>query len=113
LWAEREGRASVQQTFDAYAAIDASSTFWSTVVGDPGPDGLFAYAVYVRGAMALHELRRNVGENTFFEILRAWARTRAGQSVATDAFIALAEAISGRELDDLFQAWLFLPAKPS
>jgi aminopeptidase N len=32
--------------------------------------------------------------------------------VTTDEFIALAEQISGQELDELFQAWLFTPGKP-
>ena len=46
-------------------------------------------------------------------MLRQWAQTNAGGNVTTDQFIALAESISGEELDDLFEEWLFTPRKPS
>jgi aminopeptidase N len=32
--------------------------------------------------------------------------------VTTDAFIDLAEDISGQDLDPLFETWLFTPGKP-
>jgi aminopeptidase N len=38
---------------------------------------------------------------------------QAGGHVTTDEFIALAESISGQQLDELFQIWLFTPEKPA
>ena len=35
-----------------------------------------------------------------------------GDNVTTDQFIALAEQISGQDLDALFATWLFTPGKP-
>ena len=32
--------------------------------------------------------------------------------MTTDEFIALAERMSGQDLDDLFETWLFTPSKP-
>ncbi len=41
------------------------------------------------------------------------ASSQAGGNVTTDEFIALAERISGQQLDELFQTWLFTPQKPA
>jgi aminopeptidase N len=82
------------------------------IIGDPGPESLFDGAVYIRGAMTLQKLRVTVGDNDFFRILRGWARSQAGENVTTDEFIRLAERISGQQLDELFEEWLFTPEKP-
>lgn len=111
LWDEHVGRGRVQDWADGVLALDASDPLWSDITGDPGP-GLFA-GVYARGALTLHQLRLTVGDDLFFEILRTWTCSRAGTSVTTDDFIALAEAISGQDLRELFEAWLFTPAKPA
>ena len=39
-------------------------------------------------------------------------RRNSGGNVTTPQFITLAERISGQDLDDFFQTWLFTPAKP-
>ncbi len=113
LWSEREGRETAQQLFDALAARPADHPFWSLPIGDPGPELLFEAPVYDRGAMTLHALRVLVGDETFFRIVRGWARTRSGDNVTTDEFIAYAERVSGRSLDAFFTTWLFTPAKPA
>ena len=56
--------------------------------------------------MTLHALRTEVGDEAFAEILLQWFGSEAGQAVTTDDFVALAEEVSGRELDDLFAEWL-------
>jgi aminopeptidase N len=73
---------------------------------DPGVDRWFGNSVYQRGGLALHALRRTVGDDAFFEILQQWTATKGGGNATTDDFIALAEDVSGEELDDFFQAWL-------
>jgi Peptidase family M1 domain/Peptidase M1 N-terminal domain/Immune inhibitor A peptidase M6 len=113
LWSEREGLGTAQEIFDGWATIPADDPFWSLTIGDPGPENLFDFAVYIRGAMTLHTLRLEVGDELFFEILLEWAQTQAGGNVTTDEFMLLAEKISGQELDDLFETWLFTPEKPA
>jgi aminopeptidase N len=73
---------------------------------------LFNFAIYARGAMTLHQLRLAVGDEDFFTILRRWASEHAGGNVTTDEFIALSEEVSGQDLDELFETWLFTPGKP-
>jgi aminopeptidase N len=102
----------VQENFDAAYGLPEDDPFWSITIGDPGPDALFDFAVYARGAMTLHQLRLAVGDDDFFTILRQWATSQAGGNVTTDEFISLAERISGQQLDELFETWLFTPGKP-
>jgi aminopeptidase N len=114
LWSEREGLGTVQEIFDFYNSVfPASDPIWAVTIGDPGPDDLFNFAVYFRGAMTLQALRQEVGDEDFFQILREWVASQAGGHVTTDEFIALAEDISRQELDDLFETWLFTPEKPA
>ena len=112
LWSEREGLESAQETFDNLAAIPADNEFWSVTIGDPGPDLLFDISIYFRGAMTLHALRLEVGDDAFFEILRRWAQSQSGGNATIDEFIELAERVSGQQLDALFEVWLFTPSKP-
>ena len=81
--------------------------------GDPGPTELFSPAiVYERGALTLHALRLTVGDEAFFTILQTWTARYHNGNATTEDFIALAEEISGEQLDDFFDAWLFAPALP-
>ena len=114
LWFARLGEPTAQEIFDGwYDGSPPEDPFWSLVIGDPGPEHLFDYPVYFRGAMTLHQLRVSVGDATFFEILQTWADTYAGQNVTTDDFIGLAESLAQQDLGGLFEAWLFSPEKPS
>lgn len=63
--------------------------------------------------MTLHALRLKIGDRDFFRLLKRWVRRNAGGNVTTPQFIALAERISGQDLGDFFQTWLFAPAKPA
>jgi aminopeptidase N len=82
--------------------------------GDPGPSGdqMFHLSVYLRGGLTLHALRVEVGDDTLFAILRAWAERHAYGNGSTPEFIALAEEISGADLDGLFDAWLYQEEMP-
>jgi aminopeptidase N len=63
--------------------------------------------------MTLQALREKVGNKAFFHILRAWAAEHRYGNVTTAQFIALAERVSGRDLDRLFNVWLYRPEKPT
>ena len=83
------------------------------LTGDPGPANLFSpTAVYQRGALTLHALRLQIGDEAFFAILRAWPERFHNGNAATGDFITLAEEISGDELSEFFEAWLFQPGLP-
>jgi len=111
LWSEEQGEGTTDEIFD-YLYATQPADFWTVKPGDPGPSRLFDGAVYDRGAMTLHRLRRTVGDDDFFEILRTWTAEHRYGNATTEQFIALSEKISGLQLDDLFQTWLYTPSKP-
>ena len=63
--------------------------------------------------MTLQALRHRIGETEFWTILRTWAADREGGNGTTEEFQALAEQVSGEDLDAFFQAWLFDGARPA
>jgi aminopeptidase N len=114
LWSEKQGEGTAQEIFDyLYALYPADSTTWTVAPADPGVPELFGNAVYDRGAMTLHQLRLAVGDDDFFTILRTWAADHRYGNGSTEQFTALAEKISGKDLDALFQAWLYGTSKPA
>ena len=50
----------------------------------------------------MHALRLELGDAAFFRLVRVWFRSHAGGNVAIPQFTALAERISGRDLDAFF-----------
>jgi aminopeptidase N len=114
LWAEHQGTRSAHDSFlAAYDSLPAASSFWQIKVADPQRDTMFASAVYQRGAMTLQMLRERIGDRAFFRLLPAWTRLHRYGNADTADFIRLAERISGRQLGDLFDTWLFTPGKPT
>ena len=113
LWSEDQERGSAAEIFGFYSGIPADAPFWQLAIGDPGPDNLFSGSVYDRGAMTLHALRLKIGDPTFFRLLKRWTAKYAGGNVTTRKFVDLAEALSGKDLDAFFRAWLYSSTKPS
>ena len=73
---------------------------------DPGPFSLFSATVYLRGALTLHALRIEVGDDVFFDILRTWVERFGGANATTADFESLAAELSDTDLSDLFDDWL-------
>jgi aminopeptidase N len=112
VWQEAHGGPSAQQQFDRLYGAGPAGALWTLTIGDPGPERLFDRPVYDRGAMTLQALRMVVGDHDFSGIMRRWGTERRDRSVTTDDFVRLAEQVSGKQLDDLFQAWLFTVGRP-
>ncbi|MFB4291609.1 M1 family metallopeptidase [Nonomuraea sp. ATR24] len=113
LWSEHKGRRTADALFASYHARPATDPIWSYPPGRARPADLFNESVYTRGGMTLHALRRAIGDRTFFTLLKTWAAEHRYGSVTTEQFVALAERLSGKQLDALFDAWLFQPRRPA
>ncbi|GII93212.1 M1 family metallopeptidase [Sinosporangium siamense] len=113
LWDEQHGGPTAQATFDRYYAAPDSNRMWKKPLpGDPGRNDLFAGSVYTRGAMTVHALRTALGDDDFFKLLKQWNYKYAHSHARTADLLALAEQISGRKLDGLFNSWLYTEGKP-
>ncbi|WP_448810565.1 M1 family metallopeptidase [Agromyces bauzanensis] len=114
MWAEHRGGDTAQQSFDDVMAIPADDPdgFWDVIVADPSPLGLFVDPVYDRGAATLHALRLEIGDDAFFELAQTWVERFGGGTASTHDFIALAEEVSGQDLEAFFDAWVYTGEKP-
>lgn len=103
LWSDHVGQGTPEEIFGWYTdpvdGIPPDDPFWELAIGDPGPDALFWWPVYVRGALTLQALRQQVGDDAFIDIIETWATDHADGNVTTPEFIALAEQVSGQQLD--------------
>ena len=109
LWDEHDGGRTVARTFE----IEYAATDWSRPSVNPGRPGMFGDAVYKRGALAVHALRRTVGDDIFFRILRGWAAERRDGTATTADFVAYAERVAGRPLRSFLDAWLVGSTAPA
>jgi aminopeptidase N len=105
LWAEASGGETAHALALAHYDILAERD-QDLVLADPGADRMFDDRVYKRGALMLHSLRLVVGDETFFETLRAWTERFAHGTASTCDFVRLAEEMSARDLGGFFEAWL-------
>ncbi len=118
LWFEHQGGRKqldeiVAQTYSMLEQMSAGGVM--PPPGDPPANDLFGISVYYWGAMTLHALRLQVGDDAFFEILRTYYDRYQYGNATTEDFIAVAEEISGQDLGDFFESWLYgktIPALP-
>jgi aminopeptidase N len=117
LWLEDEGESTAAELAEErYNRYPADNGIWSVPVADPPPYGLphpAASAIYHRGAMVLQNLRVTVGEETFFAILRGWPDFMKDNNASTEDFVAYAEQMAGRPLDQVWDTWLYSTGKPA
>lgn len=111
LWSEESGGLSCHKQAKHHRALLADLP-QDLVISDPGPGHMFDDRVYKRGALTLHALRRVVGEESFFRILRNWSQARRHSTGTTAEFIALAEETAGCRLGSMFREWLDEPRLP-
>ncbi|MEU7587748.1 M1 family metallopeptidase [Micromonospora sp. NPDC049230] len=84
----------------------------NVIVADPGVDRMFDPLVYKRGALTVHALRKRVGDESFFALLRAWVAEHRHATVTTEQFRLHAQRFAREPLADLFAAWLDSPTLP-
>ncbi|MCP5101119.1 MAG: M1 family metallopeptidase [Chloroflexi bacterium] len=116
LWLEHSsGKAAAEGYVQTLYEEESVSTTPPGAINSGDSGTLFSGSVYNRGGLTLHALRRTVGDEAFFEIIKTYATRYAHSNVTTDDFVTLAEEISGQTLDLFFTEWLYesdLPELP-
>lgn len=67
---------------------------------------------YQKGGWVLHMLRRKVGDEAFWEGIRTYYRQYKLSNALTEDFKHVMENVSGQDLDQFFQQWLYEPGYP-
>ena len=109
LWLEhRESGALDAQIRKTYPM----ESFSPNPPGNPSRTNLYTDTIYNRSAMTFHALRLLVGDEVFFQILRTYTERYKYGNAGTADFIALAEEVSGQELGEFFDGWLYAAPIP-
>jgi aminopeptidase N len=107
LWLER-----TQPGYDIDREMQSYANKGFGPVAAPTADTLFADAVYERGALVLHALRRTVGDVVFSAIVLDYATAFRHATVDTAAFVALVNRHAGQSMGAFFDQWLNAPVTP-
>jgi hypothetical protein len=83
------------------------------VIYNPSYMNYFAPPSYEKAASVLHMLRLKIGEANFFQLLNQWFTTYMHGNAITSEFQAMAEQISGQDLDQFFNQWIYQSGIPS
>ncbi|MGW7436154.1 M1 family metallopeptidase [Streptomyces sp. NPDC054849] len=119
LWAEDHGGPTAQKRFEAFLAGDtdvdlAADSDWDAFppASPPGPEDISGNPVYHRGAMVLHRIRQEVGDEKFFALVRGWAADHRYGNASTADFTAYAQEKTGHDLKKVWDVWLYGKARP-
>jgi aminopeptidase N len=67
---------------------------------------------YQKGGWVLHMLRRELGDSLFKKSIRKYYETFAGKNAETNDLQRIVESVSGKNLKQFFQQWLFTSENP-
>ncbi len=80
---------------------------------DPAYLAYFTPPSYEKAASVLHMLRLELTDEVFWTMIQAWFADNLNGNVITEEFQAHCENISGLDLDQFFQQWIYSPGIPS
>jgi hypothetical protein len=68
---------------------------------------LYSGIVYSKGALFLHALRKEIGDEMFFQALQDYFQAQRYGVARPDDLLRAFEAAAGRSLSDFYEAWLY------
>jgi aminopeptidase N len=108
LWQEEKNGTDL----DARYRDEVDTVNFGSKLYDMGRGNEFR-GVYTKGPVALHALRRQIGDDAFFSVLREWQSRHRGGNASWPEFEALTEELSGQDLDGFFTAWFHDGGRPA
>ena len=100
-WEKQAGFSALQSTLSSKTGSFSSGTLYN-----PGNE-IFSRLVYDKGAWVLHMLRKEVGDKTFFNILREYFNLFKYSNASTNDFKNVCENLSGKNLSVFFNQWIY------
>jgi aminopeptidase N len=105
MWENRDDPEDLELAIESLrSAVEENNTDFP--LGDPPQTQLFSFNTYFGGAVFVHELRQEMGDEAFFGGLQTYFVTYGGRTASDEQFIAVMEEAVGRSLTDFFAAWL-------
>jgi hypothetical protein len=86
---------AVENDYDAVVNQPSSAFTWE-----------YEVIVYAKAALFFDALRQELGDPLFFDVLRAYVDRYRWSVANPEDFLAVAESVSGRDLDELYARWI-------
>ncbi|MCB8980826.1 MAG: M1 family metallopeptidase [Ardenticatenaceae bacterium] len=105
MWENRDDPENFELAMEAVrSAVEENGEDFP--LGNPPPAKLFSFNTYFGGAVFVHELRQEMGDEAFFSGLKTYFATYGDGTASDDEFRAVMETAVGRSLADFFAEWL-------
>jgi aminopeptidase N len=111
LWDEAKGGKDLDAEYRTDVAR-APNRLWSGKLYDMGAGNEFG-AVYTKGPLALHALRRQIGDPAFDRVLHEWNARHKDGNASWPQFEDLAQEVAQQNLRPFFDAWFRADTKPA
>ncbi len=112
LWGEYQYGATYYHNFmQQQKYFGSGSIYWE----DPATQNYDVNLIYLKGSWVLHMLRHVLSDTTFFNVLESYATEPAYENrlVTTEDFQNIAEQVSGLNLSEFFQQWIYESGYPT
>lgn len=116
LWAEHKGGSDALARRLNRAEAQVRSYGRRDPIGEPKADGLFDTKIYQGGMLAVHALRRELGDEAFFTTLKTYQERHHDGTASTQDLMAIASESGGKDMKPFFDKWIYsekLPAVPA
>jgi aminopeptidase N len=110
LWDEAKNGVNLDDEYRTEVAR-GTDRLWSGKLYDMGPGNEFT-AVYQKGPLALHALRRLIGEDAFNRVLKEWPAQHKDDNASWTEFEKFTADIAGKDLSGFFKAWFHDGTQP-
>ncbi len=98
----------IQNYYKNWQGMDGPQTIYNPEYLD-----YFTPPSYQKAASVLHMLRLELGDDVFWNMIQSWYENNIYGNVITQEFIDHCENISGQDLSQFFQQWIYSPGIPS
>jgi aminopeptidase N len=110
LWDEAKDHKDLDAQFRTQVAR-TTDRFWHRKLYDMGAGNEFT-AVYDKGALAMHALRRKIGDPAFDQVLHGWAAKHKDGNASWPDFEQYVQEVAKQDLRGFFDAWFRGDQKP-
>jgi aminopeptidase N len=111
LWDETKQGTDLDRQYRTEVAR-STDRLWSGKLYDMGAGNEFT-AVYEKGPLALHALRRQIGDEAFDRVLKEWPTKHRDGNASWPEFEEFTQEIAGQDLTGFFEAWFRGDTQPS
>ncbi len=113
MWQAEQAGISVDEQMDRWAEFEDSEREFAGPPADYDLDKWGSGNIYYSPALMWHELRQQIGDEAFFEVIRAWPEAQENRSSNRETLYRFFERRTGEELSAFFDAWLLGEQTPS